>query len=348
MEEVEPANQAAVESAYGVVNLMMCETERNEQVECTNLVAQTSVDVVVSKFERVASLLGRAKAKAKGGFGHARARRLEKIPSSSSLLPHSLFLEIPDDPPTRAKSLSISLFSEFNYRKAAKNSAPFSPKNSPSSQVQVQVPHKPSQSHPLEFQQPLLHHQLTRSKSNHLNLNPKLDGSSCTAHTHTLSSNTNTNTNTNRSSFMSSLSLEGSSSGVVVVGAATGSSSSFQLIGVPVSSSDWTLHQFSRSCSTKAKGENDGSVKKYGTGGASGGKCHCSKKRKLRLKRSIKVPAISNKVADIPPDEYSWRKYGQKPIKGSPYPRGYYKCSTMRGCPARKHVERVGVCCPWQ
>ncbi|XP_071911803.1 uncharacterized protein [Coffea arabica] len=58
------------------------------------------------------------------------------------------------------------------------------------------------------------------------------------------------------------------------------------------------------------------------------------------VKRSIKVPAISNKLADIPPDEYSWRKYGQKPIKGSPHPRGYYKCSSMRGCPARKHVER--------
>ncbi|KAJ0237079.1 WRKY domain-containing protein [Hirschfeldia incana] len=66
-------------------------------------------------------------------------------------------------------------------------------------------------------------------------------------------------------------------------------------------------------------------------------KCHCSKKR---VKRSIKVPAISNKIADIPPDEYSWRKYGQKPIKGSPHPRGYYKCSSVRGCPARKHVER--------
>ncbi|KAM1994805.1 hypothetical protein ACFX16_010955 [Malus domestica] len=63
-------------------------------------------------------------------------------------------------------------------------------------------------------------------------------------------------------------------------------------------------------------------------------------RRKLKEKRSYKVPAISDKISDIPSDEYSWRKYGQKPIKGSLYPRGYYKCSSIRGCPARKRVER--------
>ncbi|KAI3412925.1 WRKY domain-containing protein [Psidium guajava] len=75
--------------------------------------------------------------------------------------------------------------------------------------------------------------------------------------------------------------------------------------------------------------------------GSGSGKCHCSKRRKNRVKKVMRVPAISNKIADIPADEFSWRKYGQKPIKGSPYPRGYYKCSTVRGCPARKHVERA-------
>lgn len=75
--------------------------------------------------------------------------------------------------------------------------------------------------------------------------------------------------------------------------------------------------------------------------GSSSGRCHCSKKRKSKVKRVIRVPAISMKMADIPPDDYSWRKYGQKPIKGSPHPRGYYKCSSIRGCPARKHVERA-------
>lgn len=85
------------------------------------------------------------------------------------------------------------------------------------------------------------------------------------------------------------------------------------------------------------------SGKSEGAGGKcnSSGKCHCSKRRKSRNRTVVRVPAISPKMADIPVDEYSWRKYGQKPIKGSPHPRAYYKCSTVRGCPARKHVERA-------
>ncbi|KAK2660233.1 hypothetical protein Ddye_006766 [Dipteronia dyeriana] len=88
----------------------------------------------------------------------------------------------------------------------------------------------------------------------------------------------------------------------------------------------------------KCNSMDDASLNKCGS---SSGRCHCSKKRKSRVKRVIRVPAISSKLADIPPDDFSWRKYGQKPIKGSPHPRGYYKCSSVRGCPARKHVERA-------
>lgn len=38
-------------------------------------------------------------------------------------------------------------------------------------------------------------------------------------------------------------------------------------------------------------------------------------------------------------DGYNWRKYGQKQVKGSEYPRSYYKC-TNQNCPVKKKVER--------
>ncbi|CAN6447808.1 unnamed protein product [Victoria cruziana] len=50
---------------------------------------------------------------------------------------------------------------------------------------------------------------------------------------------------------------------------------------------------------------------------------------------------------DLPPpgpgklseDGYNWRKYGQKQVKGSEYPRSYYKC-THPSCQVKKKVER--------
>nr|6J4F_B Chain B, Probable WRKY transcription factor 2 [Arabidopsis thaliana]6J4F_F Chain F, Probable WRKY transcription factor 2 [Arabidopsis thaliana] len=38
-------------------------------------------------------------------------------------------------------------------------------------------------------------------------------------------------------------------------------------------------------------------------------------------------------------DGYNWRKYGQKLVKGSEYPRSYYKC-TNPNCQVKKKVER--------
>nr|CAD1819449.1 unnamed protein product [Ananas comosus var. bracteatus] len=38
-------------------------------------------------------------------------------------------------------------------------------------------------------------------------------------------------------------------------------------------------------------------------------------------------------------DGYRWRKYGQKAVKNSPYPRSYYRCTNSK-CAVKKRVER--------
>ncbi|MCD7457207.1 hypothetical protein HAX54_034472 [Datura stramonium] len=43
---------------------------------------------------------------------------------------------------------------------------------------------------------------------------------------------------------------------------------------------------------------------------------------------------------ELTDDPWAWRKYGQKPIKGSPFLRNYYRCSTSKGCQAKKQIEK--------
>ncbi|KAK7854651.1 probable WRKY transcription factor 43 [Quercus suber] len=43
---------------------------------------------------------------------------------------------------------------------------------------------------------------------------------------------------------------------------------------------------------------------------------------------------------DILDDGYRWRKYGQKAVKNSKFPRSYYRC-THKGCNVKKQIQRL-------
>ncbi|XP_076908065.1 putative WRKY transcription factor 17 [Bidens hawaiensis] len=88
----------------------------------------------------------------------------------------------------------------------------------------------------------------------------------------------------------------------------------------------------------KRLGTDTPSVSLQGSGSRTG--CHCCKRRKTESKREVRrIPIIGSKVESIPADDYSWKKYGEKKAEGSRFPRVYYKCNSVKGCPARKRVE---------
>ncbi|KAF7114643.1 hypothetical protein RHSIM_RhsimUnG0080500 [Rhododendron simsii] len=65
-------------------------------------------------------------------------------------------------------------------------------------------------------------------------------------------------------------------------------------------------------------------------------------RRKDVDKRTVMITAPRIGNTEIPPEDgYSWRKYGQKEILGSTFPRSYYRCtnSKLNDCPAKKQVQ---------
>ncbi|XP_058745075.1 WRKY transcription factor 71-like [Vicia villosa] len=68
-----------------------------------------------------------------------------------------------------------------------------------------------------------------------------------------------------------------------------------------------------------------------------------SKKEKVKKKeKKPKEPRfafLTKSEIDHLEDGYRWRKYGQKAVKNSPYPRSYYRCTSQK-CIVKKRVER--------
>ncbi|XP_004492805.1 uncharacterized protein [Cicer arietinum] len=61
------------------------------------------------------------------------------------------------------------------------------------------------------------------------------------------------------------------------------------------------------------------------------------------MKKTTRVPRFAfqtRSVDDILDDGYRWRKYGQKAVKNTKFPRSYYRC-THHTCNVKKQVQRL-------
>ncbi|EYU29686.1 hypothetical protein MIMGU_mgv1a023570mg, partial [Erythranthe guttata] len=64
-----------------------------------------------------------------------------------------------------------------------------------------------------------------------------------------------------------------------------------------------------------------------------------AKKKKQKRERDPRFAFMTKSEVDHLDDGYRWRKYGQKAVKNSPFPRSYYRC-TSTACGVKKRVER--------
>ncbi|OIW04715.1 hypothetical protein TanjilG_06707 [Lupinus angustifolius] len=64
-----------------------------------------------------------------------------------------------------------------------------------------------------------------------------------------------------------------------------------------------------------------------------------SKKKGQKRIRQPRFAFMTKSDVDHLEDGYRWRKYGQKAVKNSPFPRSYYRCTNIK-CMVKKRVER--------
>ncbi|XP_020575055.1 probable WRKY transcription factor 71 [Phalaenopsis equestris] len=64
-----------------------------------------------------------------------------------------------------------------------------------------------------------------------------------------------------------------------------------------------------------------------------------ARKKGEKRQREPRFAFMTKSEVDHLEDGYRWRKYGQKAVKNSPFPRSYYRCTTQK-CAVKKRVER--------
>ncbi|XVE88336.1 hypothetical protein DITRI_Ditri19aG0061500 [Diplodiscus trichospermus] len=87
------------------------------------------------------------------------------------------------------------------------------------------------------------------------------------------------------------------------------------------------------------KSKKDRQPKSSEDGGESSKKGNKAKNKAEKRQREPRFAFMTRSEVDHLEDGYRWRKYGQKAVKNSPYPRSYYRCTTQK-CTVKKRVER--------
>ncbi|RDX92617.1 putative WRKY transcription factor 28, partial [Mucuna pruriens] len=106
-----------------------------------------------------------------------------------------------------------------------------------------------------------------------------------------------------------------------------------------------TLNSSISSSSSEAGAEEDSGKSKKDRqvkaeeGGENSKKGNKDKKKGEKKQKEPRFAFMTKSEVDHLEDGYRWRKYGQKAVKNSPYPRSYYRCTTQK-CTVKKRVER--------
>ncbi|CAL9056311.1 unnamed protein product [Musa banksii] len=112
------------------------------------------------------------------------------------------------------------------------------------------------------------------------------------------------------------------------------SSSSTELVG----------EEDSGPCKTDQRKQEEEEEEKQAEGGEEGPdefkKANNPRRKKgEKREREPRFAFMTRSEVDHLEDGYRWRKYGQKAVKNSAYPRSYYRC-TAQSCDVKKRVER--------